>query len=177
MAHPLTFNYCLLDAARMLKAMDKAKALNPRHDSLYRGHSEEALASVAPYLFTYQEGTAFAAWLAENNWGDAWGIYFFSGASPAALHRHFRKFLMVQTENGGELYFRFYDPRVLRIFLPTCDAAQLVEFFGPVQYLVMEAEDPAQAVVFYHTDGQLGSYTLPLASGEPVPPAGILTSS
>lgn len=163
MPHPIFFSYVLLDAARMLDEMEKAKELNPGHDSLYRGRSEEALAIVAPYLFTYEEGTEFASWLEENNWGDAWGVYFFSNASLEALHRHLRKFLLVKTEEGEELYFRFYDPRVLRIFLPTCDEGQLREFFGPVNYFVMEDEDPSQAIVFYLSEGKLGSYTMPLS--------------
>jgi hypothetical protein len=55
---------------------------------------------------------------------------------------------MVKTEEGEELYFRFYDPRVLRIFLPTCDREQLKDFFGPVDYYLCEDEDPAYGLVF-----------------------------
>lgn len=160
--------HALLDAARMLDALETAQQLNPAHDSLYRGRSEEALAMVAPYLFSCEDGTAFADWLASAGWGNSWGVYLYAEASPAELHRHFRKFLLVQTEDGQELYFRFYDPRVLRIFLPTCDEAQLRAFFGPVNYFMVEDEDPARAVVFYLADGQLGSYTLPVPGADAV---------
>jgi hypothetical protein len=145
-AYPL--NYCLLDATRMLEHMEVAKELNPQHDSLYRGRSEEALTMVAPYLFTYQEGTDFAIWLAEKGWGDAWGVFLFANATLDELHKHFQKFMLVKTEDGQELYFRFYDPRVLRAFLPTCNWVQIQELFGPVQYFVVEDEDPAFAIVF-----------------------------
>jgi hypothetical protein len=64
------------------------------------------------------------------------------------LYKHFRKFLIVKTEEGDELYFRFYDPRVLRIFLPSCDKEQLKEFFGPVSYFVCEDEDPGTGLIF-----------------------------
>lgn len=168
----LHLSHVLLDAARMLDAMETAQKLNPAHDSLYRGRSEEALAMVAPYLFTYEEGSEFADWLASAGWGHSWGVYLYAEASMAELHRHFRKFLLVQTEDGEELYFRFYDPRVLRIFLPTCDEAQLREFFGPVNYFMMEDEDPSQAVVFYLIDGQLGSYALPAPDREAIPAEG-----
>jgi hypothetical protein len=144
----LPLNYCLLDAARMLDQMETAKELNPIYDSLYRGRKEEALSMVAPYLFTYQEGTDFANWLAEKGWGDAWGVFLFSNATLVELHRHFQKFLLVKKEDGQELYFRFYDPRVLRAFLPTCDWVQIQELFGPVQYFVVEDEDPAYDIVF-----------------------------
>lgn len=159
-------NYCLLDAARMLDLMETAKELNPQHDSLYRGRSEEALAIVAPYLFSNKEETKFASWLSKEGWGNSWGIFLYSEASFEVLHRHFRKFLLIKTEEGEELYFRFYDPRVLRIFLPTCDEEQLREFFGPVNYFMMEDEDPSQAIVFYRKEGKLGSYTLPVNKAE-----------
>jgi hypothetical protein len=72
------------------------------------------------------------------------------------LHKHFRKFLLVSTEEGKQLYFRFYDPRVLRIFLPTCNPAQLVEFFGKgIDYIIVEDEDPAFALRFRVENGVL----------------------
>jgi hypothetical protein len=55
---------------------------------------------------------------------------------------------MIKTEDDQQLYFRFYDPRVLRIFLPTCDENQLREFFGPIEQFICEDEDPEFALVF-----------------------------
>jgi hypothetical protein len=49
--------------------------------------------------------------------------------------------LEVQTPDGPKRFFRYYDPRVLRNFLPTCDAAQLREMFGPVDRFDLEAPD------------------------------------
>jgi hypothetical protein len=162
LAHSIEFNFTLLDGARMLDRMETAKELNPQHESLYRGRREEPLSIVAPCLFTYQESGGFAEWLGKNGWADAWGIFFYSEATMSELLHHFRRFLLVKTEDGVELYFRFYDPRVLRKFLPTCDEQQLREFFGPVTYFGMEEADPAQAIVFYLDNGKLGSYTVPV---------------
>ncbi|CAN5586382.1 hypothetical protein BH23BAC1_BH23BAC1_25340 [soil metagenome] len=164
---PVLLSHILLDSARMLEQMETAKTLNPQGLSLYRGRSEENLAMVAPYIFTYKDGEEFSFWLAKG-WGNSWGIYLYSEASFDELHHHFRKFLLVKTEEGQELYFRFYDPRVLRVFLPTCDEEQLREFFGPVNYFMMEDEDPSQAIVFYRKEGKLGSYTLPVESLEKI---------
>src|ERR1039457_2587105 len=112
-------SYIFLDAARMEDEIDTAKGLNPVFDSLYRGKSEESLASVAPYIFQFKKGEGFEKWYFENGWGNSWGVLVYSGEDMKSLHKHFRNFLMVKTEEGEELYFRFYDPRVLRIFLPT----------------------------------------------------------
>jgi hypothetical protein len=62
---------------------------------------------------------------------------------------------MVKKEDGEQLYFRFYDPRVLRVFLPTCDRQQLSDFFGPVDYFVCEDEDPVSGMMFSLKEGEL----------------------
>jgi hypothetical protein len=153
--------FLLLDAARMGGDIITAKELNTEFDSLYRGKSEVHLSSVSPYLFTVQHNTAFEDWYMQNGWGDSWGVMVFSDKDLGGLVKHFRHFLMVQTEDKQELYFRFYDPRVLRIFLPTCDESQLNEFFGPVDYFVCEDEDPAFALAFTLKDGELKSERMP----------------
>jgi len=51
---------------------------------------------------------------------------------------HFKKFLRVRTEDGRELAFRYYDPRVLNIHLPTCTADEFYTLLGPLTALVAE---------------------------------------
>lgn len=147
----------LLDAARMEYAMDSARELNPLHKSLYRNKQgeDEILSSVAPFLFSYPHSTGFEDFIINQGWGNSWGIWVESEADFDTVYKHFRRFLMVQTEDGQELYFRFYDPRVLRIFLPTCDLDQLLDFFGPVESFVMEDEDPFLCIIFSLWQNQL----------------------
>jgi hypothetical protein len=83
----------------------------------------------------------FADWVVEHGAGNSWGIVLQSDKEAEVIYRHLRKFLIVTTEEGKELYFRFYDPRVLRVFLPTCDTEQLLEFFGPVEAFILEDEE------------------------------------
>ncbi len=141
-------NYILLDAARMADEIDKALELNKSGKTLFSGKSEHILVSVSPYLFNYKPETDFSKWHSENGWGNSWGVYVLCYNDFESLHKHFRKFILVKTEDGEELYFRFYDPRVLRIFLPTCDEEQLKEFFGPVKAYLMEDDDPAFGIIF-----------------------------
>ena len=68
---------------------------------------------------------------------------------------HYRKFLKLKTEDLQLLYFRFYDPRVLRIFLPTCDRKQIVEFFGPVQAFICEQDEEGHFNRYTHNKGEL----------------------
>ena len=85
----------------------------------------------------------------EKGWGNHWGIFVVAqGADVRALRQHFRHFTMVRDPDGKNLYFRFYDPRVLRTFLPTCTPDELWEFFGPVTAFAVEGEDPGWLIRF-----------------------------
>ena len=147
--------HALLDAARMGQSMVAAKESTTKFISLYKGRSEENLVDFAPHLFTITDQQKFATWIVDQGWGKSWGVYVESAAPPANVYRHFRKFLLVRTEIGQELYFRFYDPRVLRQFLPTCDTQQLTNFFGPIRYFLLEDDDPAFAIRFRLEQGDL----------------------
>ena len=55
----------------------------------------------------------------------------------------------------GNLVFRYYDPRVLRPYLPTCTETELDFVFGPVQRFLVEAEGGAAAVAYHREGGHL----------------------
>jgi hypothetical protein len=148
----------IYDSARMEAEIINAKDLNNKFCSLFLGFKQEkSLSGVAPYIFQINTGDTIDEWYFEKGWGDSWGVILFSGENLKYLAKHFRNFLIVKTEEGEELYFRFYDPRVLRIFLPTCDQQQLKEFFGPVDYFICEDEDPMFGLVFDLDHGKLNT--------------------
>ena len=77
----------------------------------------------------------------ETGWGNSWGIFLATSVDLATLRQHLRRFLMVKAETDDkDLYFRFYDPRVLRVFLPTCIPEETTEFFGPIRRFLIENE-------------------------------------
>jgi hypothetical protein len=80
--------------------------------------------------------------LLEQGWGKGWASFFTSPAPFEEVRHHFRKFLMVQIEGGQEVYFRFYDPRVMRDFLPAASPSEIATFFGPVSAFLLEAQQP-----------------------------------
>ena len=140
--------FLLLDAARVEDNISIARQLNSSNISLYRGTIDDELNDIAPFLFTYNDNSEFATWYFKNGWGNSWGLIIESEYPIEETLNHFQKILIVKTEDDQEIYFRFYDPRVLRIFLPTCDEKQLREFFGPIEQFICEDEDPAFALVF-----------------------------
>lgn len=153
--------FALFDSARMGPWMEQAKELHPDNASLYKGRSEAILAPFAPHLFPFAPQTALSRWFFTHGWGESWGVFCGSTAPAADLLRHFRRFLKVGLEGGQPFYFRFYDPRVLRVFLPTCDAQQLRLFFELVDYFWVEDEDPAFGLYYLLEHNTLLTYRVP----------------
>jgi len=123
------------------------------------------MAAVAPYLVRLGPRTDVFDWLWNDGWGNSWGIFVWSVATIDQLRAHFRKLTRVRTEDGKVLLFRFYDPRVLSIFLPTCEPAQIEEMFGPVMSFFVEAQHGASIVNYTRSaGGSLRRRLLPLSA-------------
>ena len=130
--------YSILDGARDEQIVPKIRASGVEARCLFDGELAPALAAAAPYLVALDPSASFTRALLAQGWGDAWGVLVVSGASLDVLRRHFRQFLRVRDEDGRELMFRYYDPRVLRMYLPTCTTEELELVFGPVAAFLLE---------------------------------------
>ncbi len=115
---------------------------------LLPGELDDKLANVAPYFFSITPRTDFIDWLLETSWGRHGGIFVRSSQSILALRQHFRALLTVYDAKGQPLLFRFYDPRVLQVYLPTCSAEQLGSLFGPADSFWLEGST-AKTVEYY----------------------------
>jgi hypothetical protein len=125
--------YAVLDAARSSRVIQLLHESVDETRSLYEGVEGEALANVAPYMVGFEEDSGLLDRLLREGWGQSWGVFVESPVSFELLRRHFRRFLMVEEEEtGGRMYFRFYDPRVLREFLPLATTRQRDEIFADV---------------------------------------------
>jgi predicted component of type VI protein secretion system len=140
--------FALLDAARSLEIVELLRNLEPRHRSLFAPDQAEKMASVCPYLVALPQESKLLPILSDLGWGKSWGVFLTSSRPFSEVRRHLQSLLQVEQESFGRLYFRYYDPRVLRVFLPTCTEAEAVEFFGPVTRFVVEDETPGQYLQF-----------------------------
>jgi hypothetical protein len=144
--------YTILDAARDDKIYPELVNSDIESLCLYLGEKAVELATVAPYLLELKREDPFTQWVLNNGLGKSWGIFLRSSASLKELHRHFRKFLMVYDEKGTPLYFRYYDPRVLRVYLPTCNESELKILFGPVENYYVEGKTDKLIIEFGCTE-------------------------
>lgn len=120
------------------------------------------MAEVAPYLVQLESGSEFSNWIIEQGWGNHWGIFATSDADFRAMRRHFRTFLIVYDETGRPLRFRYYDPRVLRTYLPTCNAEELATVFDPVTSYLLEDADPDTMLRFQMASGSVKQKKIPI---------------
>lgn len=141
--------YALLDAAREARVPSLLEGVPETSDSLYEGEKARELAPYAPYLVELPGDSPLAGDLAAQAFGKSYCVFLTAGASFDEVRKHFRHFLMVETEDGKEVYFRFYDPRVLRVFLPTCTPEEARRFFGPIRSFWVEAREPGTLSRFW----------------------------
>jgi Domain of unknown function (DUF4123) len=148
--------YFLVDAAQDRGIYPKLVSWQKSAEivSLYQGALAGDLAEVAPYLFCLGSDSTIFDWIWEQGWGRSWGIFLWCrGQSLQTLRDHLRRLTMVEVEGAGQVMFRFYDPRILDGFIPTCSPQQLAALFGPIRRFAMEAEDGAALAEFRREDG------------------------
>jgi hypothetical protein len=147
--------YAILDGASVDELLDRLYRFKPEHVCLYRGELAPDLVHVAPYLVRLEAKSAFTDWILERGWGNHWGIFAVAPPDLRTMRQHFRRFLTVHDSQGSSMLFRYYDPRVLLTYLPTCSPQELGEVFGPVLNYVVEGEEPTELLRFQVAGGAL----------------------
>ncbi len=163
--------YAVLDGARDRSIHARVLASGQRYVCLYAGALPRRLAQVAPYLVRLWRDHPFTDELLHDGWGKSWGIFVAAHADLEEMRRHLRRFLRVETEDGKKLVFRYYDPRVLRVYLPTCTEEELRTFFGPVSAYMFEDRNAA-ALDVYGNDLSVTRFAFEI--GRVPPPPGAL---
>ena len=140
--------YAIVDAARNESIYPEIMDYSGEHVCLYQGNIPEVLAKAAHHLVRLQQRSPFTKWLITEGWGDSWGVFLESSADMRRLKEHFVGMNMAKDEEGNEFFFRYYDPRVLRAYLPTCNQTEATIFFGPARSFVMEDEDAGTMIKY-----------------------------
>lgn len=131
--------FAVLDAARSERIVPLLQTAVDEHVSLFDGLRAEVEFDGAPYLVRFAPGSRLFPRLLREGWGASWGVYLSSDAPLREVRAHLRRLLVVTRESDNQpLYFRFYDPRVLRAFLPIATPRQRSVFFGPIRRLYAE---------------------------------------
>jgi hypothetical protein len=150
----MTALYAIVDTARDPALYDLVTR-TPVHVCLFGGKLEPPLERAAPYLVCSTPYNAlFDAWR-NQGWGQSWGIWCRSALPLEDLRRHFRQFLQARLPDGKIVLFRYYDPRVWRTYLPTCNPQELAEWFAGVDEYGVEMPDGRGTFVYRWQNGAL----------------------
>jgi hypothetical protein len=133
--------WMILDGARTIDIFRMLLACHLEYASLYSGQLTPELEIAAPYLVQLDHGYRDTHQFIQRAWGNSWGVFLRSDTSLKKLRRHLREFLVVRDERGNRLLFRYYDPRVLMVYLPTCTSSELRTVFGPIECFWTEGPD------------------------------------
>ncbi|MBI5384816.1 MAG: DUF4123 domain-containing protein [Verrucomicrobia bacterium] len=156
--------YAILDGASVPELLERLAIAKEEHVCLYRGELGPDLARMAPYLVKLRQESPFTDWILSEGWGNHWGIFTTAPVGLEAMRRHLRHFLRVKDPAGQILYFRYYDPRVLRVYLPTCNVRELQFVYGPAGRYVCEGAKAAEALAFAFEEQELKVTTTLLAT-------------
>ncbi|MCC7373202.1 MAG: DUF4123 domain-containing protein [Verrucomicrobiales bacterium] len=151
-----TVRYGVIDAARSYFRLGMVRLLAATTQCLFAGEKGNRLDDVAPHLFQYDVSGQVAELIVGPGKDNDCGILFDSTVGFEVVRRHFRRFLVVRrARDMKKVLFRFYDPRVLRAFLPACTDAELSEFFGPIAAFHCEGDDPGTVQTYAMEGGML----------------------
>ena len=168
--------WAVLDGARDPKVFRAILGSYNLSACLYAGDISDALEQCAPHLVQLDyEDTRLTKHLLESVWDRSWGIFLRCDTSLDRLRRHLRRFLIVQDHSSRRLVFRYYDPRVLRVFLPTCFPEELDQIYGPIDRFWTSGEDPSHVLTFARKNRALSVEPILLGgdAGEPTRHGGV----
>jgi hypothetical protein len=140
--------YGIVDSARNEDVFRYLITGGTRYKSLFEGTMDEQSYGVSGFLVECKKESPLFKWMTTEAWGDSCCIFFTSKASFDDLFRHFQKFNRVYLEGDEVVLFRYYDPRVLKTYLPTCTKAEIDLFFGQIENFYTENKNPEIMSVF-----------------------------
>jgi hypothetical protein len=147
--------FAVVDAALDASVLPLLQSSKLSCQPLFEGEAGGPSAKHAPFLIALGQADSsseptrsFLEALLHAGWGRSWAIFLTSTSPFDQLFAHFRNFLLVRTSDQRPLHFRFYDPRVLRALLPTCEPLELSVIFGPIVSYLIESERPDMMLAF-----------------------------
>ena len=140
--------YCIVDCAADETLYPVLKNSDWEYRCLYKQgihfHAEritDALAATAPYLLKLDPDTMTVEHFIRQRLGKNQAVFFQSDASINDLEKHFSGMLKAMDEKGTVFNFRYHDPRILSVYLPTCTEEEKHIFYGPVDIFWTENEE------------------------------------
>ncbi|HQT86275.1 MULTISPECIES: DUF4123 domain-containing protein [Acidiphilium] len=160
--------FAIIDPARDHLIYDCMMVLAPDAACLFTGDVPDVVRRTSPHLLGMPPNSAILAWWRAEGLGKAWGIAGETAVPFGELLAHLRTLLRARLPNGELLLFRFWDPRVLRLYLSSCNPTALADFMGPIERFFVEKTEHEPASTFVNPTPRVGAQS-PFASELGVP--------
>lgn len=142
--------FSVVDGARHSGIAPMLQEAELEQACLLSGRLTPALTAAAPRLLHLSYDAPFTRSLFQAGWSDHWFVLVrvAPGVALDFLRRHLRTLLRVCDEDGRRFMFRFYDPRVLRPYLGSCNPEEAALVFGPIEEFVCAGADSDAVLLF-----------------------------
>ena len=149
--------YAVLDGAMVEGLPARLDASGCEHACLFSGELDPMLEAAAPHLVQLRKDVPFSDAVLQLGWNDHWGIILHAGNDLDfyGVRQHLRRHLRVQDAAGNPMFFRFYDPRVFRVVIPSLASRSRREFFGAIRRFLIESEQADALLCFETTTGKV----------------------
>ncbi|NUU01319.1 DUF4123 domain-containing protein [Herbaspirillum robiniae] len=163
--------YLLLDGAQAEGSHLKLQAMRVPYASLFEGKREEALPEIAPLLIDLTALDAprrerLVPWMSQLGFGAPCLSWYESLLPLQAFAAHLRNFHQVGLSDGQAMMMRWYDTRILPIWLQALAPEQLAAFTGAM--LGIAYVDRFGESRILHTSEQAGPASRPLPLDRPL---------
>lgn len=127
-------HYAIVDGAGLPELQQMAMHFDARIHCLLPGEQTPLTRRRAPHLVPLSSpADAMTCWLLGCFGERPVGICCESSRGRHLVQVQLRRLLTVRTPEGRGVFFRYFDPQVFALLVPTFDQQQLRELFGPVQ--------------------------------------------
>ncbi|WP_339650721.1 DUF4123 domain-containing protein [Halopseudomonas pelagia] len=126
-------HYLLLDGAQIDNLLQRIYELEPAPEPhlLYRQTRYAELADVGPVLVRTEPGSALHAHF-HATWAQTAGCELDSSMPEPAIVSHLRSLIHIRTDGDVVLLFRYYDPRIMRLWLADLSIPVREQVMGPI---------------------------------------------
>ena len=159
--------YGVLDLARAPHLYEHVARLEPEAaECLFAGRLAPEVRRASPFLVELEPADPLSKLWRGQGWGGAWGILLSSRQGLPVVRRRLRHFTMAKLPDGsGPMLFRFWDPRVLRTYLPLAEHNALADWFKDIDLYILETEDGKGSIRYSFKNGNLVSTVGPAPTG------------
>ncbi len=155
--------YAVLDLAADPSLAAHVARLEPDAAAcLFEGKLHPQIKAASPHVVELAPSDPLSVLWRGDGWGKAWGLLISSSAGLMTVRRRLRHFTQAKLPDGsGPVLFRFWDPRVFRVYMPLVEADQLAGWFTDIDRYIVETEDGAGSLRYSLQRGGLQIETLP----------------